>query len=164
MVNCALENWISVNCKERLEKLLSKNRDVFRISLGSDPPEKVPTMLVKPIPKAHPYRSPQRRYANNQRESLTKTVQELEKMGDIYNSPSSRWAGPALEVTKPGTDRLRFTVDLRGPNAKCEPFQSAMPHLQSKLQECEGSACFAKIDFCHGYWQVELDPKCQEMF
>ena len=41
--------------------------------------------------------------------------------------------------------------------------QSAMPHLDSKLQEVEGSKCFASIDFAHGYWQLPLSPESQEM-
>lgn len=38
-----------------------------------------------------------------------------------------------------------------------------MPHLESRLQECEGSQFFAIIDFCHGYWQLELSKSSQEI-
>ncbi len=110
-----------------------------------------------------PYRSPQRRYAPFHRDFIIKTVKELEKVGAIYKNPSALWASPALAVPKPGTNGLRFTVDLRGPNSRTVPIQSAMPHLESKLQDVAGSTCFANIDLAHGYWQVPLAKESQEM-
>lgn len=38
-----------------------------------------------------------------------------------------------------------------------------MPHLESLLQDCSESECFANIDFTHGYWQISLDAKSQEI-
>lgn len=150
--------------ENRLKAMMKKFRNIFRIQLGHDQPAKVTPLLVKPVPNAHPHRSPQRRYAPNQREFLCNTVSELVEIGAIFKNPSSRWASPALAVPKPGSDKLRLTVDLRGPNSKTQPIQSAMPHLESRLQECQGSSYFAKIDFCHGYWQIPLHQNCQEMF
>ena len=88
---------------------------------------------------------------------------ELEAIGAIYKNPSARWASPALAVPKPGSTKLRFTVDLRGPNARTVPIQSAVPHLESNFQNVSGSTCFGKFDAAHGYWQVPLAPESQEM-
>lgn len=41
--------------------------------------------------------------------------------------------------------------------------QSSMPHLDSNLQQRAGSICFASIDFCHGFWQIPLPKKSQEI-
>ena len=113
--------------------MLDKIRDVFRIKLGVDPPVDVPPLLITPQADAKPYRSPQRRYAPQQRDFITQTIRELEAIGAIYKNPSARWASPALAAPKPGSTKLRFTVDLRGPNARTVPIQSAVPHLESNF-------------------------------
>lgn len=84
-------------------------------------------------------------------------------MGAVYKNPSSKWASPALEVPKPGSSKMRFTVDLRGPNAQTVPIQPSMPHLESMLQSTAGSLCFAQIDMAHAYWQLLLAKDSQEM-
>ena len=84
-------------------------------------------------------------------------------MGAVYKNSSARWASPDLAVLKPGSSKYRFTVDLRGPNARTLPIQPAMPHLASKFQDISGSQCFGKFDLAHGYWQVPLAEESQAM-
>eukprot|EP00171_Calliarthron_tuberculosum_P014233 IDg14233t1 len=110
-----------------------------------------------------PYRSPQRRYGSIQREFIIQTIRELESVGAIYKNNAARWSSPALAVLKPSSTKLRFTVDLRGPNARTVPIQSAMPHLESHFQDISGSSYFANIDLAHGYWQIPLAKESQEM-
>ena len=164
--NCIKEankNGISDQGINRVKNFFTKYRDVFRIKLGPDPPANVPPLFITPEANCKPYRSPQRRYTPQQREFITNTVRELESIGAIYKNPSARWASPALAVPKPGSSTLRFTVDLRGPNARTVPIQPAMPHLASKFQDIFGSVCFAHMDLAHGYWQVPLAKESQEM-
>ena len=142
---------ISSGGAQRLTDLLEKYRDVFRIKLSADPPAKVPPLVITRSDSAKPYRSPQRRYAPTQRDFIVRTIRELEQVGAIYKNNAARWASPALAVPKPGSTKMRFTVDLRGPNARTVPIQSAMPHLESHFQDISGSMCFANIDLAHGY-------------
>ena len=159
----AKANGLSDEGLQTLSEILKDYRDVFRIKLGSDPPADVPPLAITPQENATPYRSPQRRYGQQAWDFIVNTIRELEAVGAIYKNPSSRWASPALAVPKPGTDKLRFTVDLRGPNARTVPIQSAMPHLESTFQDIVGSTCFANVDLAHGYWQVPLSEESQEM-
>lgn len=159
----AKANGISNQGMERINRILQEYRHIFRIKLGSDPPAKVEPLKITLSSNARPFRSPQRRYAPQQRVFIINTVKELEKVGAIYKNPKARWASPALAVPKPGSDKLRFTVDLRGPNSRTVPIQSAMPHLESHLQDISGSTCFANIDLAHGYWQVPLAKESQEI-
>ena len=163
IVSNAEESGISISGSNRLKNLLRKYRNVFRIKLGPDPPAKVAPLVISCSEKAKPFRSPQRRYAPSQREFIIQTIRELEAVGAIYKNNSSRWASPALAVPKPGSTKLRFTVDLRAPNSSTVPLQSAMPHLESLFQDIEGSSCFANIDLAHGYWQIPLAEESQEM-
>jgi len=159
----AKSEGISVSGANRLTTLLKKYRDVFRIKLGVDQPAKVAPLVITRADNSKPYRSPQRRYAPLQREFIIRTIRELEAVGAIYKNNSARWASPALAVPKPGSNKLRFTVDLRGPNARTVPIQPAMPHLESLFQDVSGSTCFANIDLAHGYWQIPLADESQEM-
>lgn len=148
---------------KRLRALLEDYRDVFRIKLGPDPPARVQPLKIKLAENARPFRSTQRRYSPQQRAFIIRTIHELESVGAIYKNPSARWASPALAVPKPGSKKLRFTVDLRGPNSQTIPIPSSLPHLESRFQEVEGSICFANFDMAHGYWQLGLSPDSQEI-
>eukprot|EP00737_Agarophyton_chilense_P003015 gb/GEZJ01003494.1/.p1 GENE.gb/GEZJ01003494.1/~~gb/GEZJ01003494.1/.p1 ORF type:complete len:632 (+),score=64.87 gb/GEZJ01003494.1/:1029-2924(+) len=156
-------NIISSKGDVRLKTLLESNRDGFRIKLGPDQPAKVRPLSVKLRPNALPFRFAQRRYGPKQRVFIRHTVQQLEKIGAVYKNPNARWASLALALRKPGTDKLRFTVDLRGTTARTLPLQSSMPHLESMLQDCSESKCFANIYITHGYLQIPLDTASQEI-
>ena len=159
----AKKNGISPKGLSELEAMLETFRDNFRINLGPDPPAKVRPLKIELKEGATPVKSPQRRYAPSQRVFINSTIKNLEKVGAVYKNPTAKWASPALAVPKPGTDALRFTVDLRKVNAKTEPIQAAMPHMDSMVQECEGSTVMANVDFCHGYWQLGLHENSQEL-
>lgn len=89
------------------------------------------------------------------------TIRELKEVEAIYKNPSALWSSPIVTVPKPGTTNFRLTVDLRGLNAKNFPIQSAMPHLESKLQDVARNTCFANIDLVQDYWQVSLSKALQ---
>ena len=76
--------------------------------------------------------------------------------------PQATWASPALAVHKSGPDKVRFTVDLRGPNSETIPIASTMPDLEGMIAGTAGSKVFAKLDMIHAYWQLPLHPNSQE--
>ncbi|ETV75457.1 hypothetical protein H257_10298 [Aphanomyces astaci] len=87
--------------------------DVFRLSLGGDPPVKMPLLKVHLANGARPIRCKARRYSLPQREFMQQHVKELEAAGFVYRNPASRWASVPLIVRKPHTkDEFRMTVDL----------------------------------------------------
>ena len=146
----------------KVKKLLQEYRDVMRIKLGPDPPAKVEPLSVTLKPGARPYRSTQRRYAPAQRAFLSSTTRSLEEAKAVYFNPKARGASPALAVLKPGTEKFRFTVDLRGPNRETVPIASAMPDLESMYHSVAGSSVFASVDMCHAYWQIPLHEDSRE--
>ena len=163
IVKEADKNGISTQGKERVQKMLTTYRDVFRINLGPDKPAKVEPLKIQCVPEARPFKTPQRRYAPMQAAFIKSTISDLERVGAVRRNPSAKWASPAHAVPKPGSTKLRFTVDLRGVNARTVPVQSAMPHFESKLQEVAGSKLYAKMDLAHGYWQIPLAAESQDM-
>lgn len=159
----ATKNGLSKKGTDRLRAILKSRISVFGIKLGSHPPAKIKPFEVKIKPDAKPIRASPRRYGPIQQQFIEETIRNLEKIGAVYRNPNARWASPALAVPKPGTDQLRFTVDLRTVNMLTQAIQNSLPHLESLLQECAGSKCFANIDFCHGFWQIPLAKISQEI-
>ncbi|KAF0711038.1 hypothetical protein As57867_005399, partial [Aphanomyces stellatus] len=128
----------------KLAALLDKYVDVFRLSLGRDPPVKMPPL---------------------KRDFMQQHVKELEAAGFVYRNPASRWASAPLIVRKPHTkDEFRMTVDLRPINSQTEQIAWPMPMLEVVVDHLSGATCFFLLDFFKGYWQFALDPSCQEMF
>ena len=159
----AKKNGLTKEGLPRLAEMLEEYRDVFESN-------EVPILRLK----SNHFGSPMSKTLTHitalnfdmplkQREIIVRTIEELEAVEAIYQNPKARWASPALAVKKSGYSRLRFTADRRGPNARTVPITSAMPHLESHLQDIEGSTCFANQDFSHGYWQVPLSNESQEM-
>ncbi|KAF0701908.1 hypothetical protein AaE_016248 [Aphanomyces astaci] len=148
-----------------LAALLDKYVDVFRLSLGRDPPVKMPPLKVHLANGARPIRCKARRYSLPQREFMQQHVKELEAAGFVYRNPASRWASAPLIVRKPHTkDEFRMTVDLRPINSQTEQIAWPMPMLEVVVDHLSGAVCFFLLDFFKGYWQFALDPSCQEMF
>lgn len=133
-LNEAKENGLSGEGYRRVQGLLFRFKDMFRINLGSDPPGKVPPMEVRLKPDAHPWRAKQRKYAPKQQAFIESTVKKLVEVGAIWKNPAARWASPALAEPKPGTEEFRFTVDLRGPNQQTVHVASAMSDMENLLQ------------------------------
>ena len=85
-------------------------------------------------------------------------IDRLVEMGFLIPNPDAEWHAAPLLVPKPNSRaEFRMTVDLRPVNAATKKESWPMPHLESELQDFAGSACFASLDFCSGYWQCPLD-------
>ncbi len=164
-VQDAVEAGCGPEYAARLEVLLAKYKDVFRLSLGRDPPVAMPPLKVHLVDGAKPVRCKARRYSLPQREFMQTHVKELEAAGFVYRNPSSRWASAPLIVRKPHTvNEFRMTVDLRPVNSQTEQIAWPMPMLEVVVDHLSGATAFFLLDFFKGYWQFALHPSCQEMF
>lgn len=85
----------------------------------------------------------------------------LERIGAVRYYSNAKWASPALAVPKPGSAKLRFTVDLRGVNQQTIPVASAMPDLEPMIRSVGDSKVFAKLEMVHAYSQIPLHPESQ---
>ena len=126
-----------------MRAILKKRIEVFGVKLGSHLPAKIAPFEVTLKPDAKPTRAAARRYGSKQQKFTEETILNLEKIGAVHCDPTARWASPALAVPKPGTEEFRFTVDLRTINMLIQAIQNSLPHLESLLQECSGTDCFA---------------------
>ena len=146
----------------QLKTLVFSYTDVFRTSLGSDPPMKVPPMNIKLLPDATPVRVKVRRYSPPQAKFLHEETQKILDLGLIRRNPESTWACAPLVVPKNGPEKFRLTIDLPPVSNQTIPFAWPMPSLETVTSEVASDTCFATFDLCHGYWQMPLHEDSQE--
>eukprot|EP00644_Phytophthora_capsici_P018625 jgi/Phyca11/131788/e_gw1.113.50.1 len=96
----------------KLRALVMRFENVWRVSVGPDPPANAEPTRVELGEAARPYRIGTRRYSPDQRQFLRDYVRELEQHGLVRRNNESRLASPELPVRNPGTDKFRFTVDV----------------------------------------------------
>ncbi|KAF0706972.1 hypothetical protein AaE_013844 [Aphanomyces astaci] len=100
--------------------LLLRYEDVFRLSLGRDPPVDVAPLRVTLKAGAEPVRCKARRYSKEQWDFMDKHVEELQAAGLCYRNPWSKLCSAPLIVKKPEANDFRMTVGVRPVNAHTE--------------------------------------------
>ena len=94
-----------------------------------------------------------------------KQVDDLLKDGIISRCDQSAWASPIVMVPKKalgGVVRWRMAIDYRYVNRLLQDDNYPLPvigHLYNKLH---GKKYFTCIDLNWGFWNVRLDPECQQ--
>lgn len=73
----------------------------------------------------------QGKHAPNHKDFIVNSLKQVEKIGAVYKNQNAHWASAALAVSNPGSDKLHFTVDLRGRNKCTFAVASHMPDLES---------------------------------
>ena len=162
MVNDAVNDGMPGHMKDPVLKLVMKHKNVWRRSLGPDPPAKVTPLVTKLKAGAEPVRCKARRYSKEQSEYLHEITCQLKEHGLIYENYNCEWASPVLVVKKPVG--YRMTVDLRAVNALCEATIWPMPHLESIVRHLSSSKYWFSLDAFKGFWIMPLAEECQEMF
>ena len=147
----------------KLNILLERYRDVFRVSLVNVPPIKVPPLQVKMKFDAVPTRCHSRRYSPDQIIYMKEHFKELIDNGLAFKNTSARSASPPRIVPKKN-GQLRMTVDIRGPNAMTIPLQWPMPVLEVVFSRLVGKKFFFTLDWFKGFWQLGLHVDSQEWF
>jgi Reverse transcriptase (RNA-dependent DNA polymerase) len=148
----------------KISALLDEYADIFRLKLSEAPAACFPPLKVELKPNSVPVQQRLRRYAPRQASFLSSYVLQLEKRGYIRKTHTARWIAAPNVVPKPGPARFRLTIDSRPINQATIPIVWPMPHLDSALASLRGARFFAKIDLSAGYYQIAIDPSCQELF
>lgn len=164
MIQRAIHKGLPSMMQRKVEILVKRYANIWRRSLGPDPPAKVTPFRTNLKSGAEPVRCKARRYNNEQSEFLAQFVALLEKYGLVYENQNSEWASPVVVVRKPGARGLRMCVDLREVNAACKATAWPMPFLESIVRHLAGSKYWFSLDAFKGFWIMPLDKECQEMF
>ena len=163
LIKTAQLNGLPYQWVKRLSRLVRKYKDVWRTSLGPDPPAKVTPFVTRLFPNAKPYKCKGRRYNSEDSVSLQQFIDELVKNGLVEKNPNSEWASPVVVVKKSDGSR-RMCVDLRAVNSVCESTAWPMPFLEAIVNDLAGSRFWFKLDAFKGSWMMPLAEECREMF
>ena len=141
-----------------LERLLLKNQAVF----SRDPKKPGTTSEVEHVirlrdPNRAPVRAAPRRLNPEKTAELEKQVREMLDNGIIRKSHSEWSSGVVLVKKSDGS--LRFCVDYRGLNERCEPDRQPVPIIDDILHRLTGAKYFSTMDLSSGYWQVKLNKE-----
>jgi hypothetical protein len=153
---------MSLDGVQSLRRLVTEYKDVFRLTVGADPPANVKPLVIKLRDGAEPVRMSARKYAPPQIKFIRHKIRKLEELGLVVKNTGAEWASPPVILPKPGTVQYRMTVDLRVPNASSKPTAWPIPNLQDELHYLHDSEVFATLDFCQGYWQIPLHKDSQD--
>ena len=162
LIGQARSNGFPQELEDRLRALVVKH-DIWRLTLGNDPPANVPPLKLRLKPEAQPYKCHARRYSPEKSTFLETFNAQLVELGLVRANKTSRWACPAVPVRKPRSNEFRQTNDYRPVNAMTEAIVGVMPNLTVALERCSGKKCFAMFDLVKGFWQLPLDPESQEI-
>jgi len=162
MIDAAIENGFPSERRLELEAIVRKF-DVWRLKLGDDPPARVPPLSVRLVKGAKPQKCKARHYPPHLVEFMRGFNAELERLGWVYENPTSRWASTALPVSKNGSNEYRQTSDYRAVNALLDAIAGMMPNLRSVTKNVRGMRHFGLFDFIKGFWQLPLAEDSQEI-
>jgi len=142
------------------------HHDLFRTSVGRDPPSRLPPYKVTMKPGATPYRSPPRRYTIPQQQFIERQFGLLVRHGWYIPVIDTHWATNLVCVAKKehGSDEYRLAVDLRPINARTLPLATSGISIEHMVHKIAGSRYFGVFDIFKGHPQIELDRESQKFF
>lgn len=155
---------------DKWERLLVRHIDEFRTILGHDPPAKLPALKIhwdkERASAVRPARIP---YTLEQKQFLDHMVENLIQKGYAYENASARYVSESLVIPKVENPQnleedWRLVVNLKKPNYATEPMYWPLPTLEEVQQHLHGAKVFMTLDLKNGYFQIELDESCRELF
>ena len=139
---------------DSLKKVLKKHKQRFPKKLPKKPAKLKPFRIIMIDPNQHlPYRRP-RRYSNERRKIIRKSVEKLIKEG-VIDPSKSPIASTVVLARKPDMT-WRFCVDYRAVNAASVTDATPLPRIDDVIEQLRGKRHFAVLDLRAGYHQLEL--------
>lgn len=140
----------------QLNALLDEFKDVFEPIQGP-PKDRGIEHTIDLEPGAKPVFSRMYRLAPNEREEVSKQVQELLRLGLIQPS-SSPWGAPILFAAKKDGG-LRMCIDYRALNKVTVKNRYPIPNPEDLFDALHGATIFSSIDLQSGYHQIRINDK-----
>jgi hypothetical protein len=170
----AVENGLPPARREAWRDAVWEYRDMFRSSMGGDPPANVEPFRNTLKEGAQHVGTHFRTYSPSKYAWLSFFMGLLMMWGLVFENPQAVWASAPLILAKGGGERLlqeamtansyRFVVDLRAINAVSVKCPYPQPTLETIFSALAGAVVFGKLDLQAGYWQIPLHPDCWEQY
>lgn len=150
-----LTDDLTVDQRRRAIDLVKRNADLFArhdLDVGKSPlmQHKIDTGDAKPICE------PLRRHNRAHLDQIDRAVDNLLAAGLIEES-DSEWASNIVVVTRPGSPKLRITLDMRAVNSVTLKQTSwPMPTIRDCLDSLSGSVMFSQMDLSSAFHSIAL--------
>ncbi len=145
---------------KKLQEVLDRHKALFGPDFGKIRKVKAHIKLKE---GAQPKFCHARPLAFAKKQKVTDELNRLEALGIISKVNYSKWASPAVPVTKPsGAMRLcgDYKVSL---NKQIEVDSYPLPRPEELFAQLAGGKTFTKIDLSEAYLQVEVDEATREL-
>ena len=93
-------------------------------------------------------------------------VKQLLKQDIIERAPDNeprRWLSPPVIAPKPGSDEIRFCIDMRMANTAIQRPYTQIPNMGDIVNKFHGATQFSKLDLKEAYHQIELSPESRNI-
>jgi hypothetical protein len=155
--NC---KYLSTNQQKKLLQLLKKYEPLFDGTLGDWKTKPVSFQLKEgvspchggrafPVPKIH-------------KDTITKEVERLCKLGVLERQPASEWASPSFIIPKKDKT-VRFLSDFWEVNMRLVRKPFPIPKISTVLKEIERFSYAIALDLNMGYYTIRLDPDASKI-
>ena len=171
-LNAARAAGLSVSTVNALAHLvLDEFAHVFRLTVGPDPPAKVPP--VRPVvDESQPPPKPRaRRMGPDALEYMRLTIDRMVADGLLQPAFNATYASPAYAVPKPGASSdtpiaraFRMVVDYRAVNALTTPIVDPLPHPDVIRGVLAGKSFIGTADMTQGFHQLEYHEDVRHFF
>ena len=143
-----------------LRALVREYEDIFATPGGEVGFTNLATHAID-VGGAKPVKQPPRKSSFAEKTIIENSVLELLKSGKIRKSHSA-WASPVVLVRKKDGS-IRFCVDYRRLNEVTIKDAYPLPRIDDALDYLSGAAYFSTLDLASAYWQVAMEPGCEDM-
>ena len=149
-------NFAGFDEKVEVQRLREEFPEVFSDLPGRTSVCKMNIGTGEAAPRAsHPYRIP-----NKLKEGVRQEIEKLVELGIVVPS-TSPWASPVVPVPKKDGS-VRVCIDYRKLNEVTTADPYYMTTLEEILERVGESKVMTKLDLAKGFYQVEVEPLCQD--
>ena len=144
--------------KSRIEvqQIIRKYPNVFSGEIGCAPRE----VKIMVDDSQQPVAQRGRRIPYNLEEKSEEKLAELLEADVIERVPDDAprtWVSPPVVAPKPGTDNIRFCVDMRRANETILRPNAQLPTTDDVIDKLRGATVFSRLDLKESYHQFQLD-------
>jgi len=148
--------------RPEVQEIINQYPGVFSGQIGCSPQE-VSIMVDDSL---QPVAQRGRKMPYNLEEKSEAKLLDLLGAGIIERVPDNEprtWVSPPVVAPKPGSDNIRFCVDMRKPNEAILRPNAQLPTTDDVIDKLRGATVFSRLDLKESYHQFRLDESSRRI-
>ena len=142
--------------RQEIADLIVSNSELFSGKIGKSTASEVTLMID---PSVQPVVQKQRRIPLNLSEKVENKIKDLLSQDIIERVPDDEprtWVSPAVIAPKPGSDDIRFCIDMRMANKAIKRPYTQIPTMEDIVHKFQSAERFTKLDIKESYHEFVL--------